>query len=322
MDKWYYIGIICVGGIEMTKLATEQPSEYSKYLDTLSSDAILSILHEGQIVAAKSVSNSMREIENAALLLADTINGGGNIIYAAAGSSALMALADGLELPGTFGIKNDRIKILIAGGIASLTNMTGNTEDDCDQAVNDIQRANVTSDDCLICLSASGSTPYALSALEAARIAGARTIAIANNPDRPLLVNADVSIYLATPPEIISGSTRLGAATAQKICLNMMSTLMAVHLGHVHDGNMVNLQADNAKLKKRAARMVQDIVGCSTNQADVFLNKAHGSVKLAVLLASGVQDLASAKKILESNGQKLRASLSVIKGPQAQNHTD
>ena len=319
MDKWYYIGIICVGGIEMTNPATEQPSEYSQNLDTLSSDAILSILHEGQIVAAKSVSNSIREIEKAALLLADTVNGGGNIIYAAAGSSALMALADGLELPGTFGIKNDRIKILMAGGIASLTNMTGNTEDDFDQAANDIQCARATSHDCLICLSASGSTPYALSALEAARDAGTRTIAIANNPDRPLLVNADISIYLATPPEIISGSTRLGAATAQKICLNMMSTLMAVHLGHVHDGNMVNLQADNAKLKKRAAQMVQDIAGCSKNHADSFLNKAQGSVKLAVLLASGAPDLISAKKLLESNDQKLRASLSVIKGARVQN---
>ncbi len=303
----------------MTKLATEQRSEHSEYLDTLSSNAILSILHEGQIVAAKSVSNSMREIENAALLLADTINGGGNIIYAAAGSSALMALADGLELPGTFGINYNRIKILMAGGIASLTNMTGNTEDDCDQAVNDVQCANVTSHDCLICLSASGSTPYALSALEAARVAGARTIAIANNPDRPLMVNADISIYLATPPEVISGSTRLGAATAQKICLNMMSTLMAVHLGHIHGGDMVNLQADNAKLKTRAARIVHDIAGCSAEQADVFLDRARGSVKLAVLLASGAPNLASAKKILESNGQKLRASLSVIKGAQAQN---
>ncbi|MCP4183111.1 MAG: N-acetylmuramic acid 6-phosphate etherase [Hyphomicrobiales bacterium] len=305
----------------MTKLVTEQSSEYSKYLDTLSSDVILSILHKGQIAAAKSVSNSMREIENAALLLADTINGGGNIIYAAAGSSALMAFADGLELPGTFGIKNERIKILMAGGNASLTNMTGDTEDDCGQAIDDIRLANATPDDCLICLSASGSTPYALSALEAARAAGARTIAIANNPDRPLLMKADISIYLATPPEIISGSTRLGAATAQKICLNMMSTLMAVQLGHIHGGDMVNLQADNTKLKTRAARIVHDIAGCSAEQADAFLDKAQSSVKLAVLLASGAPDLTSAKKILESNGQKLRASLSAIKRAQVQNNT-
>ncbi len=303
----------------MAELATEQPSEFAKHLDTLNPDVILSILHEGQMAAARTVTNSLPAIEKAAQLLANTIKGNGNIIYAAAGSSALMALADGLELPGTFGIDNDRIKILMAGGLASLSNMTGNTEDDFEQATGDIYSANATRGDCLICLSASGTTPYAVAAIKAARNAGAKTIAIANNAGTSILHQADIPIYLATPPEIVSGSTRMGAATAQKICLNMMSTLMAIHLGHVLDGNMVNLHADNTKLRKRAARIIDNIVDCGTDQANHFLHKAEGSVKLAVLLASGASDLDSAKSILEGNGQKLRPSISVLNGAQALN---
>jgi N-acetylmuramic acid 6-phosphate etherase len=305
----------------MAELATEQPSEFAEHLDTLKPDVILSILHEGQMAAARTVTHSMPAIESAALLLANTIESGGNIIYAAAGSSALMALADGLELPGTFGIDNDRIKILMAGGIASLSNMTGHTEDNYQQAVGDIHSANVARGDCLICLSASGTTPYTVAAIKTARKAGAKTIAIANNANTTILNEADNPIHLATPPEIISGSTRLGAATAQKICLNMMSTLMAIRLGHVHDGNMVNLHADNSKLRKRAARIVDNIVDCGTDQANHFLDKAEGSVKLAVMLASGAPDLDSAKKILEGNGQKLRSSISILNGAQALNNT-
>ena len=131
--------------------------------------------------------------------------------------------------------------------------------------------------DCLIAVSASGSTPYAVGALKEAVRLGAKTIAIANNAGSPLLQLAEAPILLATPPEIIAGSTRMGAGTAQKIALNMLSTLAAIHLGHVHDGYMVNLHADNIKLRGRAARIVAAIAGCDEKAALAALEKTGGA---------------------------------------------
>jgi len=293
---------------------TEQLNEMSKGLDALAPAAILSLLLRSQVKAVNIVAHSLAEIEQAAQLLADTINKGGNIIYAAAGSSAFMGLADGLELPGTFGISSSRIKMLIAGNTGKMSDMTGFTEDDTLQAGHDVKAANISPNDCMICISASGTTPYTLAALQLARDAGAKSIGVANNSDTPILNKADVAILLNTPPEIIPGSTRLGAGTAQKIALNMMSTLMGVHLGHVHDGYMVNLHVDNIKLEKRACSIIADVTGCSAANAKIYLDKSNGSVKLAIMLASGLSDIGKANEILESNGYKLRPSLSVLKG--------
>ena len=183
-------------------------------------------------------------------------HGGGRLAYAAAGSSGLMALADALELPGTYGIPRDRIAILIAGGDEALRTSgrrPGGRHRRRPRAPSPTPAS--ARGDCLIAVSASGSTPYAVrrAATKRAR-RGAATIAIANNAGTPLLRPWPTSpILLATPPEVIAGSTRMGAGTAQKIALNMLSTLAAIHLGHVHDGYMVNLIADNIKLRDRAA---------------------------------------------------------------------
>ena len=210
---------------------------------------------------------------------------------------------------------NSRLKILIAGGANSLIDMLGSTEDDAAQANVDMRAANFTSADCLICISASGTTPYAVGAFDAAKQTGAKIISIANNPDTPISNGADVAIFLNTPPEVIPGSTRLGAATAQKITLNMMSTLMAIHLGHVFDGYMVNVRADNAKLVQRACSIICNITGCTSDEAQKCLDNSDGSVKLAVMLASGAPNVVTANEILESNGYKLRPSLSDLRGP-------
>ncbi|TIT79420.1 MAG: N-acetylmuramic acid 6-phosphate etherase, partial [Mesorhizobium sp.] len=136
----------------------------------------------------------------------------------------------------------------------------------------------------------------------------------ANNRGAPLFGEADVAILLETPPELIAGSTRMGAGTAQKIALNMLSTLAAVHLGHVHDGYMVNLTADNIKLRDRAVRMVAAITGRGRDEAARLLEESGGMVKTAILLAAGAANADAAEKILEGTGQKLRPALSAIEG--------
>lgn len=293
---------------------TEKQHPKAGGLDLLQPQAVLSILAESQAEAARTVSDAIPAIARAAELAADALQGGGRIAYAAAGSSGLMAMADALELPGTYGIARERIAILLAGGPSALYDLAGSPEDDTAQAARDFAEAGLAAGDCLIALSASGSTPYAVAALDAARQAGLSTIAIANNPDTPLLAGADAPIVLATPPEVIAGSTRMGAGTAQKIALNMLSTLMAVRLGHVHDGYMVNLLADNIKLKRRAASIVAAIAGCSADAASQFLERTKGAVKPAVLLAAGAADVATANDLLQRTGHRLRPALTELEG--------
>lgn len=297
----------------MALIRTEQRNDGATGLDEKSPDVVLRLLLDAQIDAAKVVSHELESIADAARMAAETIAGGGKLAYAAAGSSGLMALADALEIPGTYGIAPDKIVILIAGGIASLDRLAGTYEDDVSQAAKDIADAGLAKGDCLIAVSASGTTPYALAAIDEAQKRGLRIISVANNRDVPLFEKADVAIALETPAEMVAGSTRMGAGTAQKIALNLLSTLMAIHLGHVHDGYMVNLVADNIKLRERAARIVSAISACNLNEAAKLLDATGGSVKPAILLAAGAKDAEKATRILESNQQRLRPSLSELK---------
>ncbi|MDR3471755.1 MAG: N-acetylmuramic acid 6-phosphate etherase [Devosia sp.] len=292
---------------------TEKTHLSAKGFDLRPPYEALDILATAQMGAAWSVRSAIREIARASEMMADAIASGGRLAYAAAGSSALMALADGLELPGTYGIPRERIKILIAGGLAALTDLAGATEDDELQAARDVGDAQIGAGDVLIAISASGSTPYALAAAAAARSRGATVIGIANNRGATLFETTDVGICLPTPPEVIAGSTRMGAGTAQKIALNMLSTMMATRLGHVHDGYMVNVLADNLKLKGRARRIIAEVAGVDESEAGDWLERAQGSVKAAILMAAGADDLPTARLLLERTHDRLRPALSILR---------
>jgi N-acetylmuramic acid 6-phosphate etherase len=185
--------------------------------------------------------------------------------------------------------------------------MTGGVEDDPGLARADLARAALGPQDVLIAVSASGTTPYTLAVLDGAARAGATTIGIANVADSPLLQRADVPVLLDTGAEIVAGSTRLGAATAQKVALNLISVLTGVHLGHIHDGMMVNLIADNAKLRDRAARIVARVAGVETGTARVALNRTGGSVKPAVLVARGATPEAALARLAQAGGRLAEA---------------
>jgi N-acetylmuramic acid 6-phosphate etherase len=297
----------------MVATRTEQVHPHAAGLDVESPETILSRLAAAQVEAASVVASASKSIAAAASRMAETLRSGGRVAYAAAGSSGLMALADGLELPGTYGIPRERIDFLLAEG-NNLFTLPAAPEDDETQAARDVARAGLGKGDCLIALSASGATPYPIAALKAAKAEGTATIGIANNDGAPLLGLADIAILLPTPPEVIAGSTRMGAATAQKIALNMMSTLAAIHLGHVHDGYMVNLKADNRKLRSRAARIVAAISGESEDQAAHHVETSGGSVKAAVLIAAGAGSLDAADRLLGAADQNLRLALAQLDG--------
>jgi N-acetylmuramic acid 6-phosphate etherase len=292
---------------------TEARHPQADGLDLRSDDAILALLAEGQAEAARSAGAAGLDIARAAALAAGAIRTGGRLIYAAAGSSGLMALADALELPGTYGVPRERIVVLFAGGQEALIDMRGGPEDDGAAAREAVVALAPTPRDCLIAVTASGQTPYPLAAVEAARQAGAHTIGIANNRGAPLFNLVDVGICLETPPEVIAGSTRMGAGTAQKIALNMLSTLMAIRLGHVHDGFMVNVVADNAKLRMRARSIVMSVTGAGAEAADAALAASDGAVKPAILIASGAPSLAEAQRLLAMHEGHIRPSLADLK---------
>lgn len=293
-------------------LSTEDRDSHAKGFDTLPPARILEVLAAAQVAAAKSVEAAVPAIAEAADRAATALTSGHRLIYIGAGSSGLMALADCLELPGTYGIGGHQAVVILAGGRDSLIDMLGAGEDDTDTGAADLEAAGIGRGDCVIAVSASGSTPYTLAAVRAAKARGATVIGIANNEGAPLLLAADVAVLLRTPPEVVSGSTRMGAGTAQKIALNMLSTLMAVHLGHVHDGHMVNVRADNDKLRARAARIVTDITGISTDTATGLLQESRGSVKHAILLAAGAGDIETADAALVEAGQNLRRAMSLV----------
>ncbi len=296
----------------MTTTQTEMIHASAAGFDALDTNTALSILAGAQMEAARAVEGAVAEIGAAAALAAASLLAGGRLIYAAAGSSGLMALADAAELPGTFGIARDRIVMLLAGGLAGLPALEGGPEDDGEAARRDLAAVGVGPADCVITLTASGYTPYPLAAAMAGRAAGARTIGIANNAGAALFDQVDVGICLATPPEVIAGSTRMGAGTAQKITLNMLSTMVAVQLGHVHDGFMVNLIADNAKLRGRAQRIVSGVTGASAAEAAQFLEAADGAVKLAIIMAAGAADMDDARRLLGAHGGRLRPVLEAL----------
>lgn len=288
---------------------TEQRHRASQALDTLPPQTALHAMCDVQIAAARAVQGAIPRIAEAAETVAGCLRAGGRLVYAGAGSSGLMALADGLEIPGTFGIPREQIVILLSEGIDTLAHFAAEAEDDSQRGARDIGSLGLGNTDCLIAVSASGTTPYAVAALRTARESGARTIGIANNPATPLLALADIAIHLDTPPEIIAGSTRMGAGTAQKIALNMISTQAGILLGHIHDGYMVNVRPENAKLRDRARRIVSAVTGCDEQMAGDMFARSGGSTKIAILLASGAGSPEAAKAMLSQSGEALRPAL-------------
>lgn len=287
--NWYCFGIMASSkGNHMPVHSTEARHPDAGRLHEQPADRILSLLLEAQIGALAAIRDALPAIERVAATGAQTLRAGGKMGYAGAGSSGLMAMADCLELAGTFGLPPQRTPMLFAGGADALLHMRGSVEDDAGSAHRDVATAGLGPGDLLLVLSASGTTPYALAAARAARQAGARIAGFANVPGSTLLDLADDPVLIQTGAEMVAGSTRMGAATAQKVSLNMLSVLIAVRLGHVHDGLMVNLVADNTKLVARAARIVADVADVAAAGAEAALRATGGAVKPAILVARGM----------------------------------
>jgi N-acetylmuramic acid 6-phosphate etherase len=293
--------------------STETISNRYAEIDCWDDGSVLEALVGGQERAVASVRRAIPALASASDVIAARLRAGGRLVYAGAGSSAGIAVQDGAELPGTFGIPRSRIVFLVAGGLAALADIDGAAEDDDAQGRRDVAALGDLSADVMIAVSASGRTRYTLGAVEAAKQAGAVVIGIANNEGSPLLGLSDRPVLLDSGPEVIAGSTRMGAGTAQKCALGLVSTLVATRLGHVHGGMMVGVRADNAKLRERARGIVATIADVDGEAAERALDRAAGDVKAAVLLCAGARSASEAQDLLAGTQGSLRQALARLR---------
>jgi N-acetylmuramic acid 6-phosphate etherase len=276
--------------------------------DTWDSPRILSTLLAGQRRALDAVERALPAIAGAAALVADRVGGGGRLYYAGAGTSIRVGVQDGTELPATFGMSEDKLRYLIAGERVAMFETLADAEDNAEKGREVAQAC--TAEDVLIAIAASGRTPYTIAAAKAARENGCAVIAVVNNPGSALGQAADIEVLIETGPEVISGSTRLGAGTAQKATLNLISSLAFTRLGAVHDGLMVNVLAGNSKLVQRAHGIVKKISAASDAHVSEALRQSKNQIKPAVLLCKGATDYAAAQKLLAETKGNLRLALS------------
>jgi N-acetylmuramic acid 6-phosphate etherase len=291
-------------------METERLSPRYASIDLWNPLDILDAMIEGQFSAVAAVRAARPAIVRAALAIEERLQAGGRLVYAGAGTSGRLAVQDGAELLPTFSWPSERLLLLIAGGEEAMTRAVEGAEDETGQAIALVQRHGLGRSDVLMAVAASGTTPFTLGCLREASRLGALTVGIANNRGTPLLAEAECPVLLETGPEPIAGSTRMNAGTAQRIALNLLSSLVMIRLGRVYAGLMVEVQASNAKLVARQAKMIVHLTGKSESEALGALERAGGSVKLAVLLLKGC-NLGEAKDALHRAGGRLRDAIAL-----------
>jgi N-acetylmuramic acid 6-phosphate etherase len=293
---------------------TERASPRYSDIDVWAPVDIAEAMIEGQFTAVAAVRAARSALLQAAVAAAERLRKGGRLVYVGAGTSGRLAVQDGAELVPTFSWPQERLLLLIAGGRNALLRSVEGAEDAVDQAARLAQQHDIGGDDVVIAVAASGTTPFTVSCLNEAKRRGALTIGVANNRDTPILKEADYAIWLDTGAEPIAGSTRMKAGTAQRITLNVFSSLVMILLGRVYDGLMVDLQAVNQKLVRRSEAILTRLTGRSGEEAREALRRAEGNVKLAVLLLHGC-DVKEATDVLDRAGGQLRAALAHIGKP-------
>lgn len=299
--------------LDLSKLATEQQNPNTLNLDEMSALEIArAINHEDQSVAI-AVKKALPQIAKAIDLVAESLREGGRLIYVGAGTSGRLGALDASEIPPTFGINQKRIQHVIAGGEKALHSAVEDEEDSLNLGKKDIARRKPGKRDVVIGIAASGRTPYTVAALKYARKKGANTVAVVCNHNSALEQAADLAIVIDIGPEVLSGSTRMKAGTAQKLVLNMISTGAMVRLGYVYGNLMVNVQPRNEKLRERSLTIVEKTTGVPRNEASKALKAAGWSLPLALVMLKTLSSKEQAKKALKSADGQVRKAINLIR---------
>jgi N-acetylmuramic acid 6-phosphate etherase len=292
-------------------MSTEDVSPRYLDFDLWENVEALKALYEGQLAAVAAVGPALSLLAAAIDDAVPRLKRGGRLVYVGAGTSARIGVQDGAELPPTFNWPREKVVFVVAGGEDALLRAVENAEDSASDGAASMDGIGIGADDVVLGLAASGATPFTVSAVRAAKRAGAMTIGIANNPGAELLKVCNHPILLDTGAEAVAGSTRLKAGTAQKVVLNLFSTMVMVRLGKVYGGMMVHMRPTNEKLRRRGVQMVVRITHCTDDVAVAAMTKAGSDMKLAVLLACGV-DLDAAHALIEKHEGNLRFAMAEI----------
>ncbi|MBQ8210262.1 MAG: N-acetylmuramic acid 6-phosphate etherase [Clostridia bacterium] len=264
----------------MLKTEMRNPRTYN--IDKMSTYDILKIINDENSNVISAIDKALPQIETACDWVADVISGGGKVYYIGSGTSGRLAVCDAAECPPTFGVPYDLFNGIIAGGEQCMFKAAENAEDNPVLSVEELKKRNFSNKDILIGISASGSAAYVIAAVEYAKKLGAKAVAITNNPDTELGKAADIDICADTGPEVITGSTRMKAGTAQKIILNMISTSSMIKCGCVYENMMINLKPTNKKLRRRMIGIVTEILHCTVEDAQILLENSDWSIRKAV----------------------------------------
>lgn len=281
-------------------LNTETPSSRHAALDTYDTTALLHAFIDDQTAAVAAVKAAAPQLAAAVDAALPRIRAGGRLLYAGAGTSGRLGVLDSVELYPTFSWPRERAVAIIAGGQGAMFEAVEGAEDDRARGAAEMTGLQPGPNDVALLIAASGGTPYVLGAIEAARAAGALTVGLANNPGAPVAQQAEIGIVLDTGPEVISGSTRLKAGTAQKIALNTFSSALMVRLNKVYGNLMVDLKATNAKLVRRALALTMRASGASEADATAALGACDNHVKTALVMLKRGVDAETARQLLDA----------------------
>jgi len=291
-------------------ITTEEVNPATLDIDTLATAQILERISDQDALVAPAVRRELPHIAQAVDLITDRLQRGGRLFYFGAGTSGRLGVLDAAECRPTFNTPPEQVQAFIAGGTRALVSPVEAVEDDEAAGRAVAEEVGVTADDAVVGIAASGATPYVLGVLRVARSRGAATIALVANLPSPMSELADVTIAPLTGPEVIAGSTRMKAGTAQKMVLNMLSTASMIRLGKVYRNLMVDVQPTNRKLRERACRILQTAVGLPPDEAQRLLEATSYQVKTAVVMALAEVDVDEARRRLTHSGGHVRKAIS------------
>ena len=288
---------------------TEQVNPRSTDIDRRSTLEILTLINQEDRTVAEAVSQVLDRVAEAVDLIVQRLETGGRLFYVGTGTSGRLGVLDASECPPTFGVSPELVQGIIAGGSEALQKAIEGAEDDYNQAARDLKRFGVRSGDAVVGISASGNTPYTLGALEYASQTGAATIAVTCNPDSKMAAVAGVSVSPVVGPEILVGSSRMKAGTAQKMVLNMISTATMIRRGLVYGNLMSNLKATNQKLRGRASAILAQQTRIPPEAAARAFQEAGNDLRVALIMVSAHLSRDQAESLLNLNGGSVRRAL-------------
>ncbi|MEW5975577.1 MAG: N-acetylmuramic acid 6-phosphate etherase [Acidobacteriota bacterium] len=301
-------------GLLLSGLLTEERNPASSGIDERSTEAMLGILNAEDRKVPLAVGREIPHIARAVDLVVEAIRSGGRLIYVGAGTSGRLGILDASECPPTYGVSPQLVQGVIAGGTKATYQSVEASEDDESAGAAALRKKRITSRDVVAGIAASGRTPFTVGAMKYARSRGAKVLSITCNPRSLMAGLADVSIAPVVGPEVVTGSTRLKAGTAQKLVLNMITTGAMIRLGYVYDNLMINVQMKNEKLRERGRRIIMAIAGVDYRAADLALARSSGDIKAAVVMLKKGISYKTALKLLDRSGNDLRTALKLPAG--------